>query len=69
MILEQFDDTLVKILLLAACVSFGLAFFEDEQLGIGAFGAGSHPFNPDPQRDRWRLAGIGELLCPEMFLC
>lgn len=37
MILEQFDDTLVKILLLAACVSFGLAFFEDEQLGIGAF--------------------------------
>ncbi len=37
MILEQFDDTLVKILLLAACVSFGLAFFEDEELGIGAF--------------------------------
>lgn len=37
MILEQFDDTLVKILLLAACVSFGLAFFEGEQLGLGAF--------------------------------
>ena len=39
MVLEQFDDTLVKILLLAACVSFGLAFFESsgEELGIGAF--------------------------------
>ena len=37
MILEQFDDTLVKILLLAACVSFVLAFFEGDELGIGAF--------------------------------
>ena len=37
MILEQFDDTLVKILLMAAVVSFGLAFFEGEELGVGAF--------------------------------
>lgn len=40
MVLEQFDDTLVKILLLAAAVSFGLAFMEggdDGELGIGAF--------------------------------
>ncbi|KAI8104565.1 hypothetical protein M9434_003120 [Picochlorum sp. BPE23] len=37
MVLEQFDDTLVKILLLAACISFGLAFFEGEELGVGAF--------------------------------
>jgi len=37
LVLEQFDDTLVKILLMAAFVSFGLAFFEGEDLGIGAF--------------------------------
>eukprot|EP00889_Picochlorum_renovo_P002162 jgi/Picre1/29192/NNA_004585.t1 len=37
MVLEQFDDTLVKFLLLAACISFGLAFFEGEELGVGAF--------------------------------
>lgn len=38
LILEQFDDTLVKVLLMAACVSFGLAFFEDEGTeGIRAF--------------------------------
>lgn len=37
LVLEQFDDTLVKILLLAAAVSFGLAFFEGDELGIGAF--------------------------------
>lgn len=38
LILEQFDDTLVKILLLAAGVSFVLAFFEgDGEEGIRAF--------------------------------
>ena len=37
LILEQFDDTLVKILLLAALVSFALVFFEEGELGIGAF--------------------------------
>lgn len=39
LILEQFNDTLVKILLLAAAVSFGLAFVEDdpEESGMRAF--------------------------------
>jgi len=36
LILEQFDDLLVKILLLAAIISFILAFFEDEE-SITAF--------------------------------
>jgi len=36
LILEQFDDLLVKILLLAAIISFVLAFFEDEE-SITAF--------------------------------
>merc|ERR1739842_227967 len=35
-ILEQFDDLLVKILLLAAIISFVLAFFEEEE-SITAF--------------------------------
>ena len=39
LVLEQFDDTLVKILLLAACVSFGLALVggEGEEEGLRAF--------------------------------
>lgn len=38
LVLEQFDDVLVKILLAAAFVSFILAFFEEsESDGIGAF--------------------------------
>ena len=36
LILEQFDDLLVKILLLAAIISFVLAFFEDDD-SITAF--------------------------------
>lgn len=39
LILQQFDDVLVKILLAAAAVSFGLAYFEDnpEESGLRAF--------------------------------
>lgn len=39
LVLEQFDDTLVKILLLAACVSFGLAIVggDAEEEGLRAF--------------------------------
>merc|ERR1711931_469248 len=36
-ILEQFDDLLVKILLLAAIISFVLAFFEEDDDSITAF--------------------------------
>lgn len=37
LILEQFDDLLVKILLLAAVISFVLAFFEDDEESVTAF--------------------------------
>jgi len=37
MIKEQFEDLLVRILLLAACISFVLALFEDSDEGITAF--------------------------------
>lgn len=37
MVLEQFDDLLVKILLLAAIISFVLAFFEENEDSITAF--------------------------------
>ncbi len=35
--LEQFDDLLVKILLLAAIISFVLAFFEEGEETVTAF--------------------------------
>ncbi|WAR02783.1 ATC1-like protein [Mya arenaria] len=37
LILEQFDDLLVKILLLAACISFVLAWFEESEEQVTAF--------------------------------
>ncbi|KAI8491650.1 Sarcoplasmic/endoplasmic reticulum calcium ATPase 1, partial [Branchiostoma belcheri] len=37
LILEQFDDLLVKILLLAAIISFILAFFEEDEESVTAF--------------------------------
>lgn len=37
LILEQFDDLLVKILLLAACISFVLAWFEEDDEQVTAF--------------------------------
>ena len=38
LVLKQFDDTLVKVLLAAAAVSFVLAFGEDENDGEGVGG-------------------------------
>ena len=35
LVLEQFDDALVKMLLLAACISFVMAFFEEESKEAG----------------------------------
>ena len=37
LVLEQFDDALVKVLLLAALVSFGLAYVENEDTGFAAY--------------------------------
>merc|ERR1712045_658290 len=37
LVLEQFDDLLVKLLLLAAVISFVLAFFEEDDDSITAF--------------------------------
>jgi len=37
LVLEQFDDLLVKILLLAAVISFVLAFFEEDEGSVTAF--------------------------------
>ena len=37
LLVEQFEDLLVRILLLAATVSFVLAFFEDDEGSITAF--------------------------------
>jgi magnesium-transporting ATPase (P-type) len=43
LILEQFDDLLVKILLGAALISFVLAFFEEHHEGESAIGAFVEP--------------------------
>jgi hypothetical protein len=61
MVLEQFDDTLVKILLLAAGVSFGLAFMEGggRRAGDrGVRGAGCDPADSGSECDCWRVAGV-----------
>ncbi|KAF3780311.1 Calcium-transporting ATPase 1 endoplasmic reticulum-type [Nymphaea thermarum] len=44
LVLEQFDDTLVKILLMAAVVSFVLAYFDSHENGEGALTEYVEPF-------------------------
>ncbi|XAR53933.1 Calcium-transporting ATPase [Bertholletia excelsa] len=44
LILEQFDDVLVKILLVAACISFILAYFHGNGTGESGFEAYVEPF-------------------------
>ena len=60
LVLEQFDDALVKVLLLAALVSFGLAYVENEDTGFAAYAepAGGHLSDLDLERRGRRVAGV-----------